>query len=282
MAELVARYVWAILSPSAHHSVAYFKSALATSAAADLNCGQYLAVVEPSTDVDWDDTLAYLVQPSHFPLPDTYLPILPCRLGSREPLVPDFEWPFGECIIDTSHKFIFKPVVVASEGVRRVLSDAASRLFSTITDDDDKEQWKRDTVKRLVDREAAGLVDDDFRWTTFSRKSTAVDTIPGQFFPPSSISAQIRYDIESLKQILPMSQCFDEVRKIEILRARFSRPETEWTILWTLNHVCILNYLFASRNGGAYSSTSFRYAFVLRAGETIFSCRDFHIRQFLL
>ncbi|KAJ6517267.1 hypothetical protein C8R47DRAFT_1205501 [Mycena vitilis] len=99
--EPPSRFAWAILSPSARESVAYLESTLATSAAADVKCGDYLALVKirPETDVLSDDSvLAYLVQPSHYPLPDTYLSILPCQLGTREQLEPGFEWPFVQSI----------------------------------------------------------------------------------------------------------------------------------------------------------------------------------------
>ncbi|KAJ7607091.1 HAD-like domain-containing protein [Mycena polygramma] len=180
--------------------------------------------------------MAYIVQPSHYPLPDTYLPIFPCRLGSREPLVPDFEWPFGECVVNTSRsgKFFFNAVVDPSEGVQRWISDASRRLFDAISLIDTDAHINQEIAMQLAEREAAGVDEGD--WTAFSRKSTLADVHPGHLFAPTTISGQIRYDIESMKQILPASRCMDEVRQIKILRARFSRPQTERTILWTLDH----------------------------------------------
>ncbi|KAJ6462330.1 hypothetical protein C8R47DRAFT_97758 [Mycena vitilis] len=177
--------------------------------------------------------MAYLVQPSHFPLPDTYLPIFPCKLGSRGPLVPDFEWPFGECIVNTSRsgKFFFNAVVDPSEGVQRWISDASRRLFDAICDIDTDAHINQEIAMQLAEREAAGVDEGD--WTAFSRKSTLADVRPGHFFAPTTVAGRIRYDIGSVKQILPASRCMDEVRQIKILRARFSRPGTERTILWT-------------------------------------------------
>ncbi|KAJ7702012.1 hypothetical protein B0H16DRAFT_750723 [Mycena metata] len=227
---------WAILSPSAHHSVAYLNSSLATAAAADLKCGQYHMVVELPGD-GRTQAVAYFVQSAHLPLPATYIPILPCRLGTREPLVPNFEWPFGECIVDTTQKLIFTPVLLESNTVApRVMPEHASRVFAEVSDADDRAQSERELVEwrltRKADQEAAGLVDDDPRWTTFSPKSTVADAQPGQFFPPSSISAEIRYDIESLRELPPASQCLHEVEDVKRLRARFTRLGTERTITW--------------------------------------------------
>ncbi|KAJ6517197.1 hypothetical protein C8R47DRAFT_1312757 [Mycena vitilis] len=229
-------YVWAIVCPSAQDSVAYLESALATSAAADLKCGEHLALVKIESEAvaEWDDTvLAFLVQPSDYALPDTYLPILPCQVGSREPLVPGFDWPFVHSVVDTSRKFIFDPVVIPSEGPRRVISDAASCLFTTIHREDAGKKLEGELAKRSAEREAAG-VDHDAQWTTFSRKSTVANIVPGDFFPPLFISARIRYNIESLRGVLPAGRCFDEVREIQRLRAQFS--QTERTILWALGH----------------------------------------------
>ncbi|KAJ7775489.1 hypothetical protein B0H16DRAFT_1756939 [Mycena metata] len=213
---------FAIISPSAHHSVAYLNSTLATSAAADLNCGQYLAIVE-LPDSESTNAVAFFVQSARQPLPATYIPISSCRVGTREPLVLDFEWPFGECVIDTSRKLVFEPVPVESNA-----------------DDEIRAKWELSErrVTKKAEQAAAGLLnEDDSRWTTFSPKSTIADPQPGQFFPPSSVSAQIRYDIESLREILPATQCLDEGEHVKRLRARFTRLGTERTIFWTMHQV---------------------------------------------
>ncbi|KAJ7157497.1 hypothetical protein C8R46DRAFT_426406 [Mycena filopes] len=49
MEETPRTQYWAIISPDAQYSVAYLESAWATSAAAKLKCGQYLALIEPPT-----------------------------------------------------------------------------------------------------------------------------------------------------------------------------------------------------------------------------------------
>ncbi|KAJ7167871.1 hypothetical protein C8R46DRAFT_1350786 [Mycena filopes] len=230
---------WAILSPSPRHSVAYLESPLATAAAAELECGQYLVLVEPSRSEHFTCAVAYVIQSAQLPLPVTYVPILPCRLGTREPLAPDFDWPFGECVVDTSQRLVFEPVSLGSDvNVPRAMSEAASLAFAALSDADDSQQLREELLERRIrrktEREAAGLLDDDGRWTTFSLKSTVPDTRPGQF-SSSSISAQIHYDIKSLRGLLPASQCFSDVKNVERFRARFSRLGTERTILWTMS-----------------------------------------------
>ncbi|KAJ7040075.1 HAD-like domain-containing protein [Mycena alexandri] len=234
----------AVISPSAHHSVAYLNSTLATAAAAHLQCGQYLAVIlELPNPRDDSRVLAHFVQSTHQPLPTTYIPIFPCRVGTREPLTVDFEWPFGECVIDTSRKLVFQPVPVESNvEVRKALSADVSRVFRAICRADDKRRWELESSEqsatRKAEQAAAGIVcESDSGWTTFSLKSTVAQTQVGQFFPPLDISVQISYDIECLREILPATQCLDDVENVKRLRARFSRLGTERTILWTMHQV---------------------------------------------
>ncbi|KAJ7152825.1 hypothetical protein C8R46DRAFT_476482 [Mycena filopes] len=217
---------WAIISPDAQHTVAYLKSPWATAAAANLRCGQYLALVEPPTN-KYDNTfIAYFVQSVRHPLPATYVPIMPCRLGPREPLALDFEWPFAECVVDTSQKLIFDPAPSTTDvSTRKTISEDSSRMFCVTTTTDRKERAQMESLEyracRKAERDAAGFPDDDSRWTTFSLKSTVAEVRPNQFFPPWSISAQIDYNIGSLGELLPSSQCLDEVKNIERLRALF-------------------------------------------------------------
>ncbi|KAJ6582750.1 hypothetical protein B0H10DRAFT_1926518 [Mycena sp. CBHHK59/15] len=237
------RYFWALLSPSALHSVAYLHSAFATSAASELECGQYLALVlepskhDPLLGHQKPSTVAYLVQPCDCPLPETYLPIAPCQFGSREPLVPNFEWPFEDCVINTGKIFVFDTTDVSSAMISRsrILSVDAAHYFAAIQKEDRLVQIEKDYQTRIAGREIAGSLDDDTRWTTFSRKSTKAEIVPGSFFPPVNISVEICVDIESLEHVLPASQCFEDVRNVQRLRARFSRPSTERTIIWTIN-----------------------------------------------
>ncbi|KAJ7463635.1 hypothetical protein FB451DRAFT_457939 [Mycena latifolia] len=241
----VERYSWAVVQPSPSHSIKYLGSSLASSTASHLSCGKYLAVIlEPSKATAWD-AVAYLVQPAHFPLPDTYLPIFPCRIGPRHPLVPEFDWPFGDCVINTGKILVFRAVQVKSEAEAIRLSDESTRRLSAICDSDADKQIKADRARRIAEtnaeREADGAPDDVSRWTSFSVKSTYVPATPGQIFPPSDIHARVSYNIKSLVDVRPASQCFEDERNIQRLRARFSRPATERTIVWNINQVLIQN-----------------------------------------
>ncbi|KAJ6478079.1 hypothetical protein C8R47DRAFT_1288372 [Mycena vitilis] len=236
------RYFWALLSPSALDSVAYLHSAFATSAATELEAGQYLALVvnaKPYTPPEGPpvySTLAYLVQPCDSPIPLTCLPIAPYRVGSREPLVPDFEWPFGDCVINTGKIFSCELVLPDVEALSnaRFLSADAARYFNSIQSEDHSVQILKDYEIRTAGRDATGS-DDHGLWTTFSHSSTQAEIVPMSFFPPTSISVKICLKIESLERVLPASQCFEDERNVKRLRARFSRPSTARTITWTLN-----------------------------------------------
>ncbi|KAJ7146577.1 hypothetical protein C8R44DRAFT_757821, partial [Mycena epipterygia] len=250
MDSTARRYFWAVISPSALHSVTYLKSTFANSASVKVECGEYLALVlepnpKPRLGIRDGCAVAYLVQLSQNPLPETYIPIAPSRMGSRKPLVPGFKWPFGECVIDTGKEFIFEPVAFDLDVSTAPLSADAASYFTAIQDADSQQQNTRDWERRLAcrkrEREAAEVPDDDDMWTTFSLKSTAAEPTPGQFFPPARISARIRFNIESLERVLPASQCFDDEHEVEKLRARFSRPATEKTILWALNQASCAN-----------------------------------------
>jgi hypothetical protein len=113
------RRVWAIISPSARQSVTYLNSSLATSAANEVQRSDYLAIVLPSKPVRTlpRSYTAYLVQSASHPLSETYLPISPYRTGPRKPPVPDFEWPFGDCVINTGTILAFDPPFVDVGGV---------------------------------------------------------------------------------------------------------------------------------------------------------------------
>jgi hypothetical protein len=223
MAHEAGRYFWTIVSPSARLSVEYLKSTFATSAAdaLDLENGEYLALMfwkDNPIDLTKHLASAYPVQSVSYPLPPTYLPILPCRLGSRKPLVPGFRWPFEDCVVDTSRKFIFTHAI--SAGDFRALAPAVSEEARAIFVADDLAYHRRMELEYLVSRkaehDAAGLADDGLVWSAFSADSTRAAVVPGAFFPPSSITAQVRSDIESFKPSLPAHRIFDDERKVQL------------------------------------------------------------------
>ncbi|KAJ7463618.1 hypothetical protein FB451DRAFT_457767 [Mycena latifolia] len=228
MAAPRRRYFWAVVSPSARHTVDYLESPFATLAAANVKSGEYLAlVVEPERVPRFGlplskSAVAYLVQPASLePLPETYLPIAPCRMGSRDPLDPQFLWPFEACVVNTGRILVFDPVGIQEAAVKtaHVLSQDVAEAFASIHCEDFDVQTLLNYQKRLADelveQGVEDLTSEDTWWTTFSVKSTAAQLVPGEFFPPEDISAKIHFDIESLERLLPASQCFEDVREIK-------------------------------------------------------------------
>ncbi|KAJ7167285.1 hypothetical protein C8R43DRAFT_984774 [Mycena crocata] len=251
--ERPARYAWAVISPSAKHSVAYMRSFHATSAAQDVVCGRYLALVkesEPSVESQYtpghvDPWNAYLVHSAtRYPRPAHYLPIAPCRMGSRAYFEPGLEWPFEECVVNMEG-FSFDPVVeTAGDTSPHYLADDEARHVAAICecdmDDAMEEELATRDARRRAEQAADGFSGDDGSiWTTFSDKSTRVRPLPGQFFPPITISVNLSYDIESLQEILPATKFLHDTQEILRLRTRFSRPSTERTINWTLEQASL-------------------------------------------
>ncbi|KAJ7354354.1 hypothetical protein DFH08DRAFT_933879 [Mycena albidolilacea] len=186
------------------------RSPVATSAALRVPCGKYLAVI---TEPDEDQLVAgYLVQPASFrPLPDTFLPILPCKIGSRETLVPDFDWPFEEC-----HKQ-GQNIRVPSRS-RQIRHDVILPQRRKNSHDTNKQldvDHARQLATKAAEREADNVPDDVSQWTTFSGNNTCVLAPPGQFFAPDWASGLISYDISSLEEVLPPSRCFKDTRDIK-------------------------------------------------------------------
>ncbi|KAJ7198336.1 hypothetical protein GGX14DRAFT_666626 [Mycena pura] len=220
------RYLWALISPSAHHSVAYLRSPLATSSAAAIQCGEYLVLVKLATSqaLQTDYGNAYLVQPSRLPLPQTYLPIAPCPIGPREALCPGFQWPFEQCVIDTSQVISLEPVYAnpPANNTRFELSDRASDLFLSFV---------------ATDRRKAALTDDEGTWTSSGSDGLRALPRPGQIYAPLRIKAHLRYDILSLKEVLPAHFGFHDELKIKRFVAQCSRPYWEKTTRWTRNQV---------------------------------------------
>ncbi|KAJ6517198.1 hypothetical protein C8R47DRAFT_1189634, partial [Mycena vitilis] len=164
-------YFWALISPSPQHSVSYLKSDLASAAARQLECGQYLAIVlEPSTvhnprfGPQRPTAMAHLVQRADDVLPDTYLPIAPCQVQSpHAPLAPGFAWPFGDCVIYTGKRFVFDTVDFDRTMVdpRHVLPPDVAISFTVICDDDDYAQRRINAARTKVEKAEVGVLDDE-------------------------------------------------------------------------------------------------------------------------
>ncbi|KAJ6554467.1 hypothetical protein B0H19DRAFT_148117 [Mycena capillaripes] len=203
-------FTWAIIQPSAVETVAHLNSAFATIAAQDIECQQYLALVQELSLCEYAEAderpvwLAFLVQPvgQLIPLPDAdaYLPIWPCQLGTREPLHPGFDWPFGDCVLSTD-AFFFSPVLVDKDQNPRVLPWHDSIRFKELSlADTDALIYKRireTEARNRQEQEAAGYGSNFENWVDFSVGSTLLPVQPGNLgFPPTvGISALVSYDV---------------------------------------------------------------------------------------
>jgi hypothetical protein len=83
------------------------------------------------------DLPSVFVEPApRFPLPKTYVPIWPCNLRTREPPDPGFDWPFGDCVLNTSAwnsmTAAFVPVFVADGNNRHVLPESEAARFKIV------------------------------------------------------------------------------------------------------------------------------------------------------
>jgi hypothetical protein len=206
------RFIWAVIQPSAVESVAHLDSNFATSAAQDIRqCQKYFTLVKDCSGHKYYATtgrtpvwLAFRVQPaSKIPLPDTYLPIWPCQLGTREPLRPGFDWPFGDCVVSTSDPVLFLPSLVDSDMGRNphVLPPRDSHRFADLSQADRGAcigpRFAEEKARKWREPEAAGFSSEwGSTWTSFSPRSTLPPVQPGHIFRPMvTISALVSYDI---------------------------------------------------------------------------------------
>ncbi|KAJ7183328.1 HAD-like domain-containing protein [Mycena filopes] len=240
----MVRWTWAVIQPSAVHTVARLSSEFATAAAGQVKCRRYLALVlelelPPFTkSLTW---MAFLVQPvDRIPLPEAYLPIWPCEEGSRAPLHPGFEWSFGNCVVRTSDPLTFTPVGHdAGTGPIYTLPESdAERLDKLFLDDRQDIHTQQHLIRKAQMREernAAGYSSEcGSIWRSWSASSTLVPIPPGQMFRPLvDISAHVSYNISMTPDT--SRQGLEQDRKA-IMRvfARFSWTSTERTIRWVL------------------------------------------------
>ncbi|KAJ7852966.1 hypothetical protein B0H13DRAFT_1205861 [Mycena leptocephala] len=155
----------------------------ATAAAQDIRpCQKYFTLVKDCSHKYYATTgrtpvwLAFRVQPaSKIPLPDTYLPIWPCQLGTREPLRPGFDWPFGDCVVSTSDPVLFLPSLVDSDMGRNphVLPPRDSHRFADLSQADRGAcigpRFAEEKARKWREPEAAGFSSEwGSTWTSFS------------------------------------------------------------------------------------------------------------------
>ncbi|KAJ7216199.1 hypothetical protein B0H12DRAFT_343713 [Mycena haematopus] len=235
------RFTWAIVHPSAVQTVAYANSELVTAAAQAIKCRQYLALVLERPPRTWDRSwLAFIVEPATLsPLPQTWLPIRPCTLGTREPLDPGFEWPFDDCVVNTSDvnpvTAIFIPDFIDTGKSPHVLSQSEADRFDEVFMKDREAVHAMQMLRRREERLAEGFSDGGTHavWTTYSSKSIKIPPLPGEFFPRSvDLSAKVHYDLSATDDFGTLSDWQEERKAVLRLLARFSYPSTERAIRW--------------------------------------------------
>ncbi|KAJ7152788.1 HAD-like domain-containing protein [Mycena filopes] len=243
MAE-ARRWTWAVIQPSAVHTVARLSSEFATAAAGQVKCRRYLALVLEKEPGIFDDSLswlAFLVQPAdRTPLPEAYLPIWPCEEGSRAPLHPGFEWPFGDCLVRTGDPLIFTPVGhdAGNRPPYTLPESDAEQLYQLFLDDREDvlhREYLASKAQMREERNAAGYSSEcGSIWKNLSASSTLAPIPPGEMFRSLVyISAHVSYDISMTPET-----CRDDLEQDRkaIMRvfARFSWSSTERTIRWVL------------------------------------------------
>ncbi|KAF7373449.1 hypothetical protein MSAN_00554600 [Mycena sanguinolenta] len=256
--EPSSRFTWAVIQPSPVPTVEYAKSELLTAAAREIKCRQYLALVleQPPNRFGRWSWIAFIVEPATLcPLPQTYLPIRPCTSQTRdsEPLDPGFEWPFAECVVNTSDvnpvTGIFVPDVIDTGKAPYVLSESEAVRFREVFMKDREEidiiQEKERKMRIKEDRRAAGFSDrTDYWWTSTSPESTQIPRLPGELFPRLVLlSAKVHYDLSATDDFGTLNDWREERKTILRLLARFLNPSTERAIRWAHNIQVLDGYL---------------------------------------
>ncbi|KAJ7117238.1 HAD-like domain-containing protein [Mycena crocata] len=236
------RFTWAVIRPSAVHSVAHMDSEFVTAAATKIQCGQYLALVfeVPLSKLETEWT-AFLVEPVNSGhLPRTYVPIWPYTCGDREPLVPGFDWPFGECVVNTDLAPFVPESIEAGHSPHVISPTEAARFYTLFQEDRStvalikaRERKARMTAERAADGFSG---DSCSKWTTFSNKSTQIRVQPGEFFPRATgMSAEVRYDLSVVGGFANKDSWDRDATNIRRILARFSHVSAERTIRWALD-----------------------------------------------
>ncbi|KAJ7117239.1 hypothetical protein C8R43DRAFT_960737 [Mycena crocata] len=117
-----------------------------------------------------------------------------------EPLVPSFDWPLGECVVNTDLAPFVPESIEAGHSPHVISPTEVARFYSLFQEDRStvaliKARERKARMK--VERAADGFPGDSCsKWTAFSNKSTQVRVQPGEFFPRAAgMSAEVRYDL---------------------------------------------------------------------------------------
>ncbi|KAJ7152784.1 HAD-like domain-containing protein [Mycena filopes] len=235
------RCTWAVISPSPLDTLAQLNSDFALSAARDVECHQYLALIlekdrnEYATSLTW---LAFLVQPiTAGPLPDAYLPIWPCTTGPRAPINPGFDWPFGDCVLRTGDPLLFTPTITDPRNpvvLPQPDADRFREIFLADREELERQMFLTKKARMREERDAAGLSSEsESTWTNFSAHSTRIAIQPGELFRPLvHISADVCYEVAPF--FTPRDQLEQDRKSIMRIFARFSQLSTESTVGWVV------------------------------------------------
>jgi hypothetical protein len=160
--------------------------------------------MNPDSKPSW---VAFLVEAvDRGPLPQTYLPIWPCRLGPREPLHPGFDWPFGDCVINTN-PVAFYPDYLETGITPHMLPPSEVNRIDALLPQDRAFRIKAECAGRQPRINAARQADGYStttcsRWTDFSLKSTQIFRQAGELFARMfSLYAQIHYDLQVVQDV---------------------------------------------------------------------------------
>ncbi|KAF7373448.1 hypothetical protein MSAN_00554500 [Mycena sanguinolenta] len=171
-------------------------------------------------------------------------------LGTREPLDPGFEWPFGDCVANTSDTNPITAILVPSfidiSMTPHVLSASESVRFREVflADREAVHLMQRDERWTQIkeERRTAGLsrLSDPGstcgRWTSFSPKSVQTPCVLREYCTRIvDLSAAVCYDFSGPERFGTLDGWQEERRTIFRLLTRFSDPLTERAIRWALN-----------------------------------------------
>ncbi|KAJ7802211.1 hypothetical protein B0H14DRAFT_3155170 [Mycena olivaceomarginata] len=188
------------LQPLRCSTVKYANSEFATAAAQEIKCRKYPTLI--------------MEEPPDSPENWTWLVFL---LGTREPPDPGFDWPFGDCVLNTSAwnsmPAAFVPVFVADGNSRRVLSESEAARFKILFKKDRElslvRSWDECRIRMREHDEPM-----DSRMTSSSEKGTRIPRMRGELFPRIvEISAKVDYDLSATDNFGTLNDWAEEGKK---------------------------------------------------------------------
>ncbi|KAJ7621345.1 hypothetical protein FB45DRAFT_139649 [Roridomyces roridus] len=223
------QFYWVVLTPSTLETVAYLDSDIAPVVAATVTSNSYLAVLVVNSQ--WTPercVAAYLVQPrSSSEELESYHPIPPSTLESREPIIPPLSFAaFGYCVLDTSQRALFQGVYTGALDSRNLIPPECLGSFPTQRWIDMELELKRGEEK--IKRDQA----DDDNSSVLTARSTDAMPQPHEIDAPTIIQIVVSFDLSVVRELLPASKFFEEELVIKRFRAFHSREGTEGIFSW--------------------------------------------------